>query len=47
MKDPFKNFECSVCMWYAGRKCWHLEHTGLEVKPHDLCPEWKFIMEDV
>ena len=43
----FENFECGVCMWFADHKCWHIEHTGREVNPCDLCPEFKFIMEDV
>jgi hypothetical protein len=47
MEDPFKNFECSVCCWYADHTCFHLEHTGMKVNPCDLCPEWKPIWEDV
>ena len=43
----FKNFECGVCMWFANKHCWHLEHTGMEVNSCDLCPEWKPIWEDV
>ena len=45
MNDPFKNFSCSACKWYASGKCFHLEHI-MDVNPHDLCPEFESIMED-
>ena len=44
MGDPFKNFECSACMWYANHYCFE---KLMKVHPHELCPEFKFIMEDI
>lgn len=44
MGDPFKNFECKACKWFAGNYCFkHL----FKVKKHELCPDFKFIMEDI
>lgn len=47
MKDPDKNYECGVCIYFDGNHaCLHPEHRR-NVNPWHLCPDIEFIWEDV